>query len=110
MSIALWSKVEDLGRRVEALEQMLAASRGEPRRRRKNFERQTEGDRLRAAVERILAAHPDYSAKHVLRELSPVDLGRQTLPSVRTVQWHISHIRKAGGRVAGPLPPVPKCY
>ncbi len=94
VSIALWTKVEDLAKRVATLEQMLATSRKDPAFRRNNAARRVEGDKLRAAIEGILAAHPDYSAKHVLKALAAVDLGRQALPSVRTVQWHIKALRK----------------
>jgi hypothetical protein len=61
--------------------------------RRNNALRRAEGAQLRAEIERILAAHPDFSAKHVLKALASVDLGRQTPPSVRVVQWHIQAVR-----------------
>lgn len=110
MSIALWNKVEDLAKRVEALEQTRAPSRAEPRRGRNNADRQAEGDRLRAAIDGILGAHPEYTAKQVLREILAVDLGRQELPSVRTVQWHIRHIRNAQSalRAVAPISTVSK--
>jgi hypothetical protein len=60
-----------------------------------NAARRAEGGRLRAAIDGILAAHPEYTAKQVLRKISAVDLGRQELPSVRAVQWHIKQIRNA---------------
>jgi hypothetical protein len=93
VSIALWTKVEDLAKRVATLEQLLATSRKDPPRRPNNAARRVEGDKLRAAIEGILTAHPGYSAKHVLKALATVDLGRQALPSVRTVQWHLKALR-----------------
>lgn len=93
MSIALAAMVENLAKRVATLEQMLATARAEPRRGRSNADRQADGNRLRAAIEGILSAHPEYTAKHVLRALSSADLGRQSLPSVRAVQWHVKALR-----------------
>jgi hypothetical protein len=89
----LEAAVRTLQVRLQALEQVrtptpVAAPRN-------NVLRQVEGARLRGAIREILAAHPDYSAKHVLKALAAVDLGRQTLPSVRAVQWHIKALRNA---------------
>lgn len=89
MSIALWFKVEQLEKRVQLLE----GTRAPVAACRNNAQRRAEGAHLRAAIEEILAAHPDYTAKHVLRALAAIDLGRQELPSVRTVQWHITALR-----------------
>jgi hypothetical protein len=83
--------VKALQVRVQALEHVRAPAPAAPPR--NNALRRAEGAQLRAAIERILAANPDYSAKHVLKALAAVDLGRQTLPSVRAIQWHITALR-----------------
>jgi hypothetical protein len=90
MSIALAMKVEQLAKRVEALER--AAGRAAPLRR-LNAERKADGARLRKAIDRILATHPEFTAKHVLRALPLAELGRTEPPSVRALQWHIKAIR-----------------
>lgn len=95
MSVALWTKVEDLAKRVAALEQMLTASKAPPRSRRNSAERRAEADWLRTTIEGILAAHPEYGPKHVLKALASIDLGRQALPSVRTIQWHLQSLRNS---------------
>jgi len=91
MSIALWNKVEQLEKRVESLEHARDRSRDPLHVR--NAVRKAEGARLRKAIERILAAHPEFTAKHVLRSLSLSELGRTAMPSVRAVQWHINAVR-----------------
>jgi hypothetical protein len=85
--------VKTLQVRLQALEQVRTpAPVAVPR---NNVLRQAEGARLRGAIREILAAHPDYSAKHVLKALASMDLGRPALPSVRAVQWHIKALRNA---------------
>jgi hypothetical protein len=91
LSIALWAKVEQMEKRIQALENASAPSPSGPPR--NNAARQAEGGRLRIAIEGILAAHPNYTAKYVLKALAAIDLGRQSLPSVRTVQWHLKTLR-----------------
>jgi hypothetical protein len=49
--------------------------------------------RLRVAIENIFREHPEYSAKYVLKLLAAVDLGRHTLPTVRTVQLYLKALR-----------------
>jgi|SRR5450759_4591679 len=89
--LGLEEQMRKLLERVRALEHVKAPSPGTlPR---NNALRRAEGAQLRAAIERVLATHPDYSAKHVLKALAAVDLGRQTLPSVRAIQWHITALR-----------------
>jgi hypothetical protein len=89
--LGLEEQMRKLLERVQALEHVKAPSPGTiPR---NNALRRAEGAQLRAAIERILAANPDYSAKHVLKALASMDLGRQALPSVRAVQWHIKALR-----------------
>jgi hypothetical protein len=89
--LGLEEQVRKLLERVKVLEQPQAT--GVPRR--NNALRRAEGAQLRAAIEQILSTHPEYSAKHVLKALASIDLGRQTPPSVRAVQWHIKALRNA---------------
>ena len=81
--------VKALLTRVQALEHLRVPA-APPR---NNAKRRADGEHLRAAVETILASHPDYTAKHVLKALAAIDLGRPSLPSVRTVQWHLTALR-----------------
>jgi hypothetical protein len=93
VSIALESKVEQLLKRVEALERAQArALRGLSV---QNSIRKAEGTRLRTAIGAIVKAHPEYTAKHVLRALPLSELGRSELPSVRAIQWHMQAVRNA---------------
>jgi len=89
--------VEDLAKRVESLERMLAISKVNT-----HAECLARGRRLRTAIEEILTTHPHYSAKHVLKALSSIDLGRQTPPSVRTVQYHVKVLRNMGDTLRTP--------
>jgi hypothetical protein len=65
--------------------------------RRANIRRHSEGLRLRAAIraadERYSSRAP-ASAKQILRTLQPSEIGRDELPSLRTVQWHLQEIRR----------------
>jgi hypothetical protein len=91
MSIALSNKVEDHEKRLAAIEQLLARPRSPLAR--CNMQRKAEGGRLRAAIEVIIAETPRATAKQVLKALASVDLGRGALPSVRTVQWHMTALK-----------------
>ncbi|MGH9641223.1 MAG: hypothetical protein ACRD3Q_02230 [Terriglobales bacterium] len=95
MNIALWAKVEQLEKEIEALKRQIAPRPNQFQQR--NAVRKDEGIRLRDAILQVLAAHPDqaHSAKHVLRALSAMDIGRSSLPSVRAVQWHLKAIKDA---------------
>lgn len=90
MSIALSALVEDLAKRVAALEQLSAQPLPLNRR---NMQRKAEGGRLRAAIERVVAQQPHATAKQVLKLLPTAPLERQIPPSVRTIQWHLTAIR-----------------
>ena len=46
------------------------------------------GDRLRSEVRAVWEAHPEFTAKHVLKKLT-----RQPLPSVRRVQEILKDLR-----------------
>jgi hypothetical protein len=83
--------VSSLAYRVEALER-----RPEPLARR-NAEAHARGERLREAIRRLLEQHPGPSrgaAKRIYHVLE-TDAGRAELPSVRTIQHHITQLRKA---------------
>ncbi|MEO8465815.1 MAG: hypothetical protein ABI640_10790 [Gammaproteobacteria bacterium] len=63
-----------------------------------NERRAAQGARLRAAVGEILSMKPDVSAEQILATLQKLGaraLERETLPSLRTIHWHMSAIRKA---------------
>ena len=87
---ALEASVKSLLARVHALEHPQVPAPATPR---NNAKRRADGTHLRAAIEVILASHPEYTAKHVLKALASIDLGRQALPSVRTIQWHLTALR-----------------
>jgi hypothetical protein len=89
--LGLEEQMRKLLERVQGLERAQAPAPAAPPR--NNALRRAEGAKLRASIERILTTHPEYSAKHVLKALAAVDFGRQTLPSVRAVQWHITALR-----------------
>jgi hypothetical protein len=79
--------------RVEALEQPAQA---EPLAQR-NAEAHARGERLRAVIRQLLEQHPGPrrgAAKRIYHVLE-TDAGRAELPSVRTIQHHITQIRKA---------------
>jgi hypothetical protein len=94
VSIAFIMKVKELERRVAAIEKLLTEPKPLARR---NMQRQATGARLRSAVEGVIATRPMATAKEVLKALSSMDLGRQALPSVRTIQWHLTVLRTRQG-------------
>lgn len=89
MSIAEHFLLQDLKRRVEALEQASIASCESLRL--ANGRRKAEGAKLRE----LIRATGEARAKHVLQTLARD--GVQPLPSIRTVQWHLAAVRKADG-------------
>jgi hypothetical protein len=54
-----------------------------------------EVEKLYKAIAAILAAHSEYTAKHVMKVLSSSDFGRNDMPSVRTIQWHMKAVRNS---------------
>lgn len=88
-----------LPERVEALEAKLAKEGQQPEPlRERNASRQADGQRLQEAIADILAQHPGpgrLPAKRVWQVLADTDVGRAERPSLRTVQHHITQIRKA---------------
>jgi hypothetical protein len=62
-----------------------------------NKVRAAAGERLRATIRGILAQHEGATplrAREVRRALRALDLGREQLPSLRCVQWHLTAIRE----------------
>ena len=60
-------------------------------------EREARGHRLRGAIMAIMATLPESprpTAKRVFKQLKQSDLGRDTLPSERTVQWHMWQVNR----------------
>ncbi|MGH7106800.1 MAG: hypothetical protein ACREFT_09855, partial [Acetobacteraceae bacterium] len=69
----------------------LEARQPEPLRER-NVNAQAAGERLRGAIEDILATHQgpgQMTRKHVLRALEHMDIGRDKLPSLSAIGWHM---------------------
>lgn len=97
MSVSEALLLQDLKRRVEAIERALAARRA-PGLSRHNAEKIAKAEQLREAVRQVLANDPQpyrLQAKHVRRKLDLAALAAQGVaePSLRTVRFHLAEIR-----------------
>jgi hypothetical protein len=97
----LTARIEE---RLSALERLADERQRQPKPlRARNRSAVAEGERLREAIGRVVAAHPgpaEASAKVVLHALKGMDIGRDVLPSLRTVRWHLQQIRRGNGNTA----------
>ncbi|MGB6487553.1 MAG: hypothetical protein WBE91_11770 [Steroidobacteraceae bacterium] len=96
MSIAETQLLQDLKRRVEALEAQIAGRPAPAPLAELNASRQTHAQRLREAIASILVADPtahDLTAKEVGRALERRGFDR--LPAERTLRLHLAAVRAA---------------
>lgn len=103
MSIAETQLLQDLKRRVEALEAQRQETQGAEQAttlRQYNAERRANRVGRRVEITRILTAHPDFTAKEVGKELERS--GLNPLPAERTLRLDLQVIRgnerHSGGR------------
>jgi hypothetical protein len=70
----------------------------------RNARARAAGDALRDEIKRVLNSHtgPEpLTAKRILRRISLERIGRASLPSERTVHWHLQRIRAEQSQAVG---------
>jgi hypothetical protein len=92
VSIALWAKIGEFEKRLEALERAQAATPKPPATLAVQAERRHQASlALRSEIESIMAAHTGrLTAKRICQLL-----GRDPSPSIRTIQDHMREINAA---------------